>query len=467
MRLGTTRLAGRLLAPAILLGFAAPGCAEGSAASLWAAEAATGLRLVRAVSGTRGTHQGSLYEVQDPRTVFSLAEARQVIVYFEWEGQPGRYHFEGRWKDPSGNVVLRAPIDYQAVARRFGVYWTLALPETVASGLWALEVDADGARAGTHSFQLLAVGGESKGPPLSPAEIYRRAVAGVASLERVGAGGEPLGPTVGVALDGDRLLVAFSSIEETTALRARVSDGRRLEIADVKAWNRREGWAVLSAPSHGLTPLPHSVKPVDIGDGVLVLDSGFDGTWVIGEASVVGRGAFGIGRTLKLQSGFSVGSPVLTGGAELVGTIVDAGPAAALGEVGVRLVGTLASWSPRSASVLPLDLAQAPVTGAPLSLTALAARGVLLKPLSPERRHVISGVFAARVERGGTVPTPLDQKAVFSHAEGSFSVFVQWHPQEKRDAEGYFELYDSDNTLIVRGQPTKLKLRPRELFFTT
>jgi len=92
---------------------------------------------------------------------------------------------------------------------------------------------------------------------------------------------------------------------------------------------------------------------------------------------------------------------------------------------------------------------------------------VLLKPLSPERRHVISGVFAARVERGGTVPTPLDQKAVFSHAEGSFSVFVQWHPQEKRDAEGYFELYDSDNTLIVRGQPTKLKLRPRELFFTT
>jgi len=62
---------------------------------------------------------------------------------------------------------------------------------------------------------------------------------------------------------------------------------------------------------------------------------------------------------------------------------------------------------------------------------------------------------------------PLDQKATFSRAEGSFSVFVQWNPQEKRDAEGSFELYDSDNTLIVRGKPTKLRLRPRELFFTT
>jgi Trypsin-like peptidase domain len=465
MPFGTFRLTRLRLALAILTGLSAPTGAESGAAPLGAVEAPD-LRVVKTVSGTRGVQKGSLYEIQDPRTVFSLPADRQVVVSFEWEGAPGRYHFEGWWKDPTGAVVLRAPIDYEAVSRRFGIYWTLALPETVATGLWALEVHVGGALAGTHSFQIVA-GPGSKGESLTPAQLYERAVAGVAALERVGASGEPPGPVVGVALDGERLLTAFSSIEGATALRLGGPSGRRLEITDVRAWSRREGWAILGAPSHGRTPLPHAAKPVGIGDRVFVLDSGADGSWVIGEGTVVGRGGRGTGRTLKLQEAFSAGSPVLTEAGELVGIIADGGPVAQLGEQGVRVMGSLGIWLPRSDTVLPLEMAQAPAGGAPASLAELGARGVFIKPLSPERRHVISGVFAGHVERGGVVPMPYDQKLSFSHADGSFSVFVQWSPQAKLDAQGSFELYDSDNKRIVRGQPTKLKLRPRELFFTT
>ncbi len=90
------------------------------------------LRLVRSTSGSRGSLQGSRYVVEDPRTTFAADVDRQVIVHFDWEGRPGSYRCEGRWKDPSGKVVLVAPLEYQATSRRFGLYWTLALPTTAA-----------------------------------------------------------------------------------------------------------------------------------------------------------------------------------------------------------------------------------------------------------------------------------------------------------------------------------------------
>jgi len=56
---------------------------------------------------------------------------------------------------------------------------------------------------------------------------------------------------------------------------------------------------------------------------------------------------------------------------------------------------------------------------------------------------VVSGVFAARVQRGGAVPMPLEQKFAFSRKEGQASVFVQWDPKEKKDAVAWFEVYDA------------------------
>jgi hypothetical protein len=88
-----------------------------------------GLRFIRSVSGTKGVQKGALYEIEDARSSFSLPEDHQVTVYFEWEGEPGLYHFEGRWKDPTGHVVLVAPTEYLAKTRLFGVRWTRPCPK--------------------------------------------------------------------------------------------------------------------------------------------------------------------------------------------------------------------------------------------------------------------------------------------------------------------------------------------------
>jgi hypothetical protein len=54
---------------------------------------------------------------------------------------------------------------------------------------------------------------------------------------------------------------------------------------------------------------------------------------------------------------------------------------------------------------------------------------------------------------------------VFSQV--GLSVFIQSDPQVKKDAVGRLDFYDSDGRLIVKGLPTKVKMRPGTLFFTT
>lgn len=64
--------------------------------TLAAPAAETRIRMLRSTSGTRGTQRGGHYVIEDPRSVFSAAQDRQVIVSFEWEGSPGTCRFEGR-----------------------------------------------------------------------------------------------------------------------------------------------------------------------------------------------------------------------------------------------------------------------------------------------------------------------------------------------------------------------------------
>src|SRR5262245_31764700 len=148
-----------------------------------AGQAEPAFKLVRSVSGSRGSQKGGRYEVEDPRSVFQLPADRQILVYFEWEGPVGRHRCEARWKDPSGKVVLVAPTEQQATTRRFGVYWTLALPDNVASGLWAVETFVNGEPAGTHVLEIRA--GAPSGTGLSAAEIYQRALPALGTVEKL------------------------------------------------------------------------------------------------------------------------------------------------------------------------------------------------------------------------------------------------------------------------------------------
>ena len=442
---------------------AAPTVAHAQAA-MPVRSAETSLRLVRSTSGSHGTLQGSRYAIQDLRTVFSAAD-RQVVVHFEWDGRPGAYRCEGRWKDPSGKVVLVAPLEYQATSRRFGLYWTLALPTTAAQGLWALEVYADGQPVGTHTFEVVA----SAAPPagrraLSPAEIYQRSLAAVATVEAVGEAGEMIGQGPAVALDADHPATAFPSIEGATTVRLRTATGGRAETQAVSAWNRRQGWAVLRFPGHGLAPLLRAASFPAVGERCFVLNTAEDGSRVIGEASVVGQEPSSLGRP-RLNSWFAAGSPVLDERGDMVG-IIAAAHEETLGATMLHSLSVMRVTIAGGTLVVPVSrLPDSPTAG--VSLADLAARGQFLRPLSTDQRHVISGVFAGRVQRGGVVPMPQDQRVAFSRREEQVSVFVQWNAQEKKDTLSRLEVYDADYRKVIDGEPSKLKLRAGQYLFST
>jgi hypothetical protein len=111
-------------------------------------------RLIRSVSGTKGSQKGNQYFIEDPRTVFYLPEDKQIIVYFEWEGPLGPHHLEGLWKSPEGKVVVISDFDYESKQKRFAGFWTLPLSETMSPGVWALEAHVDGEVTGSHNFQI-------------------------------------------------------------------------------------------------------------------------------------------------------------------------------------------------------------------------------------------------------------------------------------------------------------------------
>jgi hypothetical protein len=420
------------------------------------------LRLVRSVSGTRGTPIGPRFEVEDPRTVFTVPDDRQLVVYFEWEGAPGRYQLEGRWKDPSGQVVLTSPAEHQATARRFGVYWTLGLPANAAPGLWALEAHTGGRLVGTHTFEIR--GGLGTDTELSPGVLYEKARHGVALVEQVGASGEPKARGLVTALDADLVVAPFTVVDGASSLRVVLPDGGRRDVLDVGAWSRREGWAVLRVPGHGLTVLPAAGGPAAVGSRVFVVGAQEDGGRTIQEESVNGEVTLRAGRRAPRLGGAAyAGSAVLTGRGELLGVVVDTQVA----------LGSAPIWSldrpqmATGATLLSRGLLPAAPGEKSATLAQLAGEGAFMKPLSADRRHVTSGIFSGSVHHGGAVPMPTDQRDTYSRREKSVSVFIQWNPQEKRETTGTFELYDADNRRIVLSDPIKLKLKRQELFFST
>jgi hypothetical protein len=426
----------------------------------------SGLRLIRSTSGSKGAPQGSRYVIDDPRTVFSAESDRQVVVFFEWEALPRRYRCEGRWKDPTGRTVLVAPLEYETKSRRLGLYWSLALPPDAPRGLWALEVYADGQLAGAHTFEVAASAASAPGRPLlSPAEIYQRALAAVGTVEKLGEAGETLGQGPAVAHGADHVVTAFPVIESASVVRLRTATGGRFESREIVAWQRPEGWASLTFPGHGLPVLPRASGPPLVGDRCFVLDTADDGSRVIGEASVVGQEQSALGR-LRLNQEFAAGSPVFDERGDLLGVVVTAPREARLGQVPEFYTTPGTRDLTRGALLVSLDRVLA-VPPTPSRLSELAARGEFLPPLSAARRNLVSGIFAARVQRGGAVPMPEDQRDTFSRREGQIAVFVQWSAVEKRDALCRVEIYDADYKVVGRGEPTKVKLRRGQLLFTT
>src|SRR6202030_1880612 len=116
-------------------------------------------RVLRSVSGSKGTPQGGRFVMDDPRSVFYAHQDKQVIVYFEWQGPRGHHKFEAFWKDPSGKLVIVSDFQYEATTNQFAGYWTMLLSEGATPGIWTLEARIDGESAGSHTFEVTSAPG--------------------------------------------------------------------------------------------------------------------------------------------------------------------------------------------------------------------------------------------------------------------------------------------------------------------
>jgi len=416
-------------------------------------------QLVRSVSGSKGAQEGGRFLIQDPRVVFQAGVDRQIMVLFEWQGTAGRHHCEGRWKDPAGNVAFTSASDVDATGPRFGVYWGLSIPDTVATGTWVLEAVIDGEPAGVHAFQILAEAAPDAAPlrrALSVGEIYQRGLASTLTLEVVDATGVRLANTSGFFLTPELVSTSFAGIGGARTVRLVTPEGRRLETSAVAGWDVRDDWALLRFPGAGAQPVTLAPEPPRVGDRAYLLDSQGGTGRVIVESAFIGSSGRGNFRLNEMTGPASLGSPIFNEYGEVVAALAGSGVLGAdLSDVYSLADAGYPVDARGSRARVPVSTQEA---AAARSLADLDEAGLFVRPLA-RSRHLVQGALDTEVRKDGNMPLIHERKARFSRAEKQCAVSVQWVPDDKEDTTGHFELFDSNGRRLGATDPEKLKLR--------
>jgi S1-C subfamily serine protease len=438
--------------------------------------AAQAPRLVRSVSGSKGHEQGGVYVVDDPRNSFHYPDDQQVVVQFEWEGEPGPHHFEGRWKNPTGKAVVISEFDYESPGRRFGGYWVLNLAEGTTPGLWALEAVVDGTVAGMHAFQISAepVGADVTGPRrLTPAEIYARGLPALVRIDKLDPSGARIESGSGYVLAKDRILTAFQVVDGAAAVRVVFSDGTTSTARGALGWDRKGNWIVLEVSTGEVEALP--AAPSDsfvVGDRVYTFDAPDESSRVLREGKIVGRQEFpSVGERLSLDvfvDRRATGSPALDGAGRVVAVLTYAdlvpglptlsGVALAPGNVPHELLSRRLG-RPVASIVLPPEMTV-------VSFEELSARNQFTPPLT-QNAQLTEGTVGASVDRTDKKkPHLVGEGFDIAKSGGKVAVSLTWSPIARFSSSVVARLFDEDNRMVAQSEPQTVKLKEFEVATT-
>lgn len=421
------------------------------------------VKMVRSVAGTKGDSRGGSFVMADPRSTFFVPDDRQVIVYFEWEAPRGTHHCEGTLHGPNGQLAVMSSFDYPATQARFGGFWTIPLLENTTAGVWTFESRVDGESAGTLSFEI-ATGKSPEGsarkelPLPTAAEIYARAVTASAFIEKLDDKGRRLDSASGFFLENGVLVTAFRAIDGAHALRIRLSDGSQLQSVGVRAWNRRQDWALLNAAQGKNAKLNKAdTKSVTVGDHCYWLVTKPDGARVISDGQVVGKETHeGWGDRLSISGGFdstAVGGPVLDERGDVLGLLGGALPEPRAYAAGATFTVT--------GSVVPIDLVTTNSPTTPTPLQTLWATNQFTTPVTAE--HDVSfGMITQGKPPKGKVPFPKEMKVDFSPRDEFATVVVAFQGIGPLKDTVQLQIYDVDNHPISRSDSIKINLRSGE-----
>lgn len=440
------------------------------------APSGTPFRVLRSVSGAAGHEDNGRFIMDDPRSVFTAGKDAKVIVYFEWEGPLGPHHFEGLWKSPEGKIVLISDFRYEARGPHFSGYWTMLLPDTTASGEWAVEARIDGEAAGFHSFVVTgspaaaAAAAKPARPMLTTPELYRAATESSVTMESVAADGTLLRKSSGFWISDSLVLTSFEAIDGATSLRVHLGDGSRVTTDHATAWNRWQDWAILSLAGKGKTFLKRGPKtPLNVGDHCVFLEWGPAGAQLT-DGTISGKSTFPhAGERLLVASGAtaqSIGGPLLNDFGEYVGVI---GGTIAPGGSPLKMLGLINDTPLRDdveriesqALAVPVTLIAEPDVSTPTaSFAELSRRGEFLEPV--ENPHIVgAGSFSSAMQEGGEGPVlPRDYKEVFTSRDPQVAVYIRWDSISKQKGSCTIRIYNLDNELLTAEKPLDVTLTP-------
>jgi hypothetical protein len=421
------------------------------------------LTVLRIAAGPRGEVRNGDFVLDEERTQFDPARDKQVVVFFQWQGQPGVHRMTAQWKSPDGASSTTSPVQYESKDRRFGAFWPLLLSETSAAGTWTIEATVDGQPGGRFTFDVVAGSGSGPAPAakrlLSQADLFSRASAGFVLLERATAKGDRLDPAAGFAAGRGRVFTSVAAVDGADTITAVLPDGKRQPITGMLAMNRQQDWIVLAGGIEGEVSQPlASEASIQIGDRLFSIEASSGASRVLADGTVSGRaGTPATGPRLLMTFGAGSGppgDPVFNEFGELVGItggslVPGASDLSDLLRFRAELHGV---------PIVPISLVRSALGGAAVPLADLRARGELLSAVVGGQ-HVMSGGFARGIAKTQTI-VPTDQRREFSVSDKQFVAFVTWSPQLRLKGALVLRLHDEANHVVVDSKPGKLDLRP-------
>jgi S1-C subfamily serine protease len=449
---------------------AAPG--EQAAQSAGAVKASgSAYRLIRSISGSKGTQKAGRFVIEDPRSIFYVPRDKQVVVYLEWEGQPGFHRFEAFWKNPEGKPVVLADLEDKSQDRTFGVYFTLLINESMQPGQWALEVRINGEAAGAHTFQVIAAEPGPGALPiprplLAPADIYRRGQAASVFIEKLDAAGRKISTGSGFFTANGAILTAFHVVDGASSLRILFPDGRTFEVRELLAWDRRRDYAFLKVALGSSEILPRAKDGLwSVGERCFALDVQTEGGRVIREGAIVGRQELPhVGTRLNVALSVTreaAGSPLLNEYGEVIGIVgVQRFPGEMVTGGLIRLTRVVGMGDLMTEPlVLPLNFVPLADLGKSATLfSELFQKGEFLPQLSAAR--VVQFVTLNKVvSKSDPIITSVPTNE-FTRSDEQIRLGVFWQPTEQRKSSANLKIYDLDNQLLFEAKPATIELRP-------
>ncbi len=439
-------------------------------------------RLVRSISGSKGSQKNNQFVIEDPRTKFYLPEDKQVIVYFEWDGPLGQHHLEGYWKDPAGKVRSISDFTYEAKQKRFAGYWTLPLNDAMEPGVWALEAHIDGQVAGTHNFEIVVAPRPALPPsrvPLGPSEAYKLALPAIVSIEKLDVDHRRVGLGSGFIYEKQWVLTTFENIEGANAVRAILPNGGDLNFDGVVAWSRRQDWAILKMPAPADNSLS-AAKPGSwqVGDRCFSFDAPEAGGRVIRDGDVTGANELpNVGERLNLNFNFSPrasGSPVINEFGEVIGMLSFHSLVPGLGSLEVlrqahsfSYPGNMFLLGFDSQFAVPISLVQKPSSNPRAATFADLVRTGQFMANLVRSDNVLQGTIAKSIHRQDSTWDAVDSKFEYQRKDGQICVLITWSVKTKIKSTAALRFYDIDNELLGTAPPSKLKLSKGALGYSS